>query len=144
MHSKNKEVDVSKFWCWNERCQDYGKKGKGNIVPKEQYGKNGIWLLKCKTCGHCFSENRGTVFFQLKTPRKEVLRTLALFPEKGSIRGVGRATGHDKNVIMNWIDVAGEHCKEVNEFFLQDLDLDRVQVDEIWSYIKKRKKSHRK
>jgi hypothetical protein len=45
---------------------------------------------------------------------------------------------------MNWINVAGEHCKEVNEFFIQDLDLDQVQVDEIWSYIKKGKKSHRK
>jgi len=138
----SKEVNVSEFWCWNKKCPDYGKKGKGNIIPKERYGKHKhILLLKCKTCGHCFSENRGTVFFQLKTPKEKVLRTIALFPEKGSIRGLSRATGHDKNVIMNWIDVAGKHCKEVNEFFLHDLKLDRVQVDEIWSYIKKRKKT---
>jgi hypothetical protein len=31
----------------------------------------------------------------------EVLRTLALLPEKGSIRGVARATGHDKNAIYH-------------------------------------------
>jgi len=139
----SEEIDISEFWCWNEDCPDYGKNGKGNIVPKEQYGKDKIWLLKCKTCSHCFSENKGTVFFQLKTPRDEVLRTLALFPEKGSIRGISRATGHDKNVIMNWLDVAGCHCKEVNEYFLQDLELDKVQVDEIWSYIKKRKKRNK-
>jgi hypothetical protein len=144
MRSKKKDFDVSKFWCWNEQCRDYGKKGKGNIVPKEQYGENGIWLLKCKTCDHCFSENHGTVFFHLKTPRKEVLRTLALFPEKGSIRGISRATGHDKNMVMKWINIAGQHCQKVNEYFLQDLELDQVQVDEIWSYIKKGKKSHRK
>jgi flavoprotein len=82
MHSKKKEIDVSEFWFRNERCRDYRKTGKGNIVPKEQYGKDKIWLLKCKTCGRCFSENYGTVFFQLKTPRKEVIRTLALFPKK--------------------------------------------------------------
>ena len=140
MDSKMRDIDVSNFWCWNKDCPDYGKKGKGNIVPKEQYGKNNIWLLRCKTCGHCFSENRGTMFFQSKAPREEILRTLSLFPEKGSIRGLSRATGHDKNTIMRWVHRAGEHCKKVNEFFLQELKLDKVQVDEIWSYIKKGEK----
>jgi hypothetical protein len=82
------------------------------------------------------------VFFHLKTPRDEVLRTLALFPEKCSIRGISRATGHDKNMVMKWIDLAGQHCQEVNDYFLKDLELDRVQVDEIWSYIKKGAKRH--
>jgi hypothetical protein len=63
-----------------------------------------------------------------------------LVPEKGGIRGAARATGHDKNVVMHWLDVAGKHCKEVNEYFLHDIELDQVQIDEIWSYIKKRKK----
>jgi transposase-like protein len=137
----SKDIDVSTFWCWNKECPDYGKKNHGNIVPKEQYGKDEIWLMRCKTCGHTFSENKGTVFYQMKTPRREILQTLALFPEKGSIRGMARASGHDKNVIMHWLDVAGEHCREVNDYFLHDLELDQVQVDEIWSYIKKRQES---
>ncbi len=29
--------------------------------------------------------------------------------------------------------------KEVNDYYLNDLKLERVQVDEIWSYIKKKK-----
>ena len=68
----------------------------------------------------------------------EVLRTLALLPEKGSIRGVARSTGHDKNAICRWVDMAGSHCREVTDYYLTELHLDRVQVDEIWSYIKKR------
>jgi hypothetical protein len=68
----------------------------------------------------------------------EVLRTLALLPEKGSIRGVARSTGHDKNAICRWVDLAGSHCSEVTDYYLTELHLDRVQVDEIWSYIKKR------
>ncbi len=137
MHSN---IDTSEFWCWNEECPDYGKKGKGNIVLKERYGNLENSLLKCKTCRHCFSETRGTVFFGLKTPKEEILRTLAIIPEKGSIRGVARATGHNKNAICNWLNIAGAHSKKVTEYFLQDLKLTRVQVDEIWSYIKKRKK----
>ena len=99
-------------------------------------------MLRCRTCGKAYSENHGTPFFQLNTPKDEVLRTLALIPEKGGIRAASRVTGHDKNVISHWLDAAGEHCQKVNECFLQDLELDQVQIDEIWSYIKKRKASH--
>jgi len=130
-------IEVLKYWCLNEECTDYGERGKGNIVLKEKYGKKGWCLLRCKTCGHCFSESRGTIFFNLATPNKEILRTLAMIAEKGSIRGTARAAGHDKNTVSRWLKIAGEHSKEVTEFFLNDLKLTKVQVDEIWSYIKK-------
>jgi len=94
MHSN---LDISEYWCPNRECSDHGKKGKGNIIPKEKYGNEDRWLLKCKTCGHCFSETRGTIFFGLMTPKEEVLRILAMIPEKGSIRGTARDTGHDKS-----------------------------------------------
>ena len=83
------------------------------------------------------------VFFGLDTPREEVLRTLAIIPEKGSIRGVARATGHDKDTISKWLEIAGTHCEEVTKYFLQNLNLTRVEVDEIWEFIKKTKKLER-
>jgi hypothetical protein len=86
------ELDLSEFCCLNKDCPDYGKKGKGNIKLKERYGPKNRALLRCNTCTHCFSETRGTIFFGLKTPDDEILRTLAMIPEKGSIRGTGRAT----------------------------------------------------
>lgn len=137
------EIDLSGYWCPRKQCKDYGKTGKGNIIIKEKYGKESRYLLKCKTCKHCFSETRGTAFFCLHASKEEVLRVLAMLPEKGSIRGLARATGHSTNTISYWIKVAGEHCKDVNEYYLNDLKLERVQVDEIWSYIKKRKEPKR-
>lgn len=135
------ELDLSEFCCLNEDCQDYGKKDKGNIRFKERYGKQNRVLLRCKTCNCCFSETRGTIFFGLETPDEEILRTLAMMPEKGSIRGTARASGHDKDVITKWLDLAGAHCQEVTDYFFQELELSQIQVDEIWSYIKKRKKT---
>ena len=73
-------------------------------------------------------------------PHKEVLRTIANLPEKGSIRGVARATGHSKDTICRWLEIAGTHSKEVTSYFLRNLDLKIVEVDEIWSYLKKAKK----
>ena len=80
--------------------------------------------------------------FSAHHPWNEVVRSLAQIPEKGSIRGVARSSGHDKGTICKWVDLAGKHCEEVTDYFLRDLHLDRVQVDEIWSYIKKAKEYH--
>ena len=110
-------LELSKFWCWQKDCSDYGKTGIGNIVLKERYGKDNRALLKCRTCGHCFSETHGTPFFGLNTPIDEVCQTLALIPEKGSIRGAARISGHDKSTICRWVDLAGKHCKEVRVIF---------------------------
>jgi hypothetical protein len=65
---------------------------------------------------------------------------IASIPEKGSIRGAGRISGHDKGTICRWVDLAGKHSQEVTDYFLKELRLDRMQVDEIWSYIKKGEK----
>jgi hypothetical protein len=82
-----------------QRFHAYGIKNLGNIVFKERYGKNNHALLKYKTCKCCFSETKGTIFFGPDTPEEEVLRTLAMIPEKGSICGVARATGHSPGMV---------------------------------------------
>ena len=51
------------------------------------------------------------------------------------------ATGYDKDTICRWLDIAGAHCKLVADYFFQELELGQVQIDEIWSYIKKMKKT---
>ena len=135
------DIDVSDFWCWNEECPDYGKKGQGNIRFKEYKGKCQNALLRCKTCGRCFSETRGTPFHNQETPADEITLALSLLPEKGSIRAVGRVTGHKPDTIIRWIRLAGAHAKEVNEYFLQEMEMTQVQVDEIWAFIKKKRKT---
>jgi hypothetical protein len=133
-------INLEDFWCWNEDCPDYGKKGQGNIQLHDRKGGKDMAILKCKTCKQRFSERRGTFFFGLRTPKAEILRALSLLPEKGSIRAVSRVTGFDKGTIVEWIKLAGKQAKLFNEHFLRDLELTEVQVDEIWAYIKKTKK----
>lgn len=137
----NSDIDISELWCWNEKCTNYGTKGRGNIFLKERKGPHQRALFMCRTCRCCFSETHGTPFFGLKTPIDEVARALSLIPERGSIRAVGRFTGHKPDTIISWIKLAGAHAREVNDYFLQDMNLTQVQVDEIWSFIKKRRKT---
>lgn len=130
-------MDTSRFFCPNEKCPDYGLRSKGNIVRNRRYGKQRTQLLKCKTCGKSFSENRGTLFLGLRTPKEEVVNTLNILAERGSLRGAARVTRHKKDTVASWRKLAGEHAEALREYLLHDLHLDRVQVDELYTFVKK-------
>ena len=53
-------IDLSIFFCPNQKCKDYGVRGHGNITISTRYGKGNTHLLRCKTCNQRFSENRNT------------------------------------------------------------------------------------
>jgi transposase-like protein len=134
-------MDTSQFYCPNEECPDYGKRGKGNIVRNRRYGKQRTQLLKCKTCGKSFSENRGTLFFNLRTPKEEVVNALKTLVERGSLRGTARVTGHKKDTIASWQKRAGEHADALREYLLHDLHLDHLEVDELYTFVEKKRRT---
>lgn len=134
-------MDTSQFFCPNEECSDYGLWGKGNIVRNRRYGKQRTQLLKCQTCGQSFSENRGTLFFGLRTPKEEVVDTLHILAERGSLRGTARITGHKRDTVASWQKLAGEHAEALRVYLLHDLHLDRVQVDELYTFVKKNQRT---
>lgn len=116
-------------------------RGKGNTVRNGRCGKQHTQLLKCNTCGKSLSENRNTPFFNLHTPKEQVVNTLqALADERGSLRGTARVTGHKTDTIASRQKRAGEHAEALREYLLHDLDLDRVQVDEPYTFVKKRRR----
>ena len=131
-----REENLDEFFCPNDECPNHRKRGEGNIKLKEYYGKRGTALLRCKTCKKTFSENRGTPFFGLHTPKKTVLRAMAVLVKRGSIRGTARDMGIDKDSVARWLRRAEEHREEVTEYLFRELELSQVQIDEIWTFIK--------
>jgi len=133
------ERDYSHRFCINESCEDYGVRGKGNIVFRRYYGKNkDRVLLVCKTCKTEFAETRGTPFFGLHTDPETVATALRMLMEKSGIRGTARALGVDKDSVQRWLDRAGEHCSEVCDYLLRELNYTQAQVDELYTFIQKR------
>ncbi|MFX0095388.1 MAG: hypothetical protein ACFFBD_26875 [Candidatus Hodarchaeota archaeon] len=76
--------------------------------------------------------------FWVTNPTTRSPPSLSFDSEKGGIRAVARVTGHSKNSVTKWVRLAGTHARQVNEYFLRDLNLTHVQIDEIWSFIKKK------
>ncbi len=134
---KPKYLDAT---CPNPKRKHHGKKGLGNVVSNGTYrtrstGKARLFL--CRTCGKAFSSRTGTTFFALRSPKKKVLMGLRLLAEGLGLRGTSRVLEIKLDTIRRWLAVAALHCEQVTDMLLRDLKLSQVQVDELWTFVKK-------
>jgi transposase-like protein len=137
---KPKYLDIT---CPNSKCKQYGKKGLGNVVSNGTYwtkstGKARLFL--CRTCGKAFSSRTGTAFFDLRSPRKKVLMGLRLLAEGLGLRATSRVLEIKLDTIRRWLATAALHCEQVSGMLVRDLNLSQVQVDELWTFVKKNTK----
>jgi len=132
-------VELINYSCPNPKCKDYGIRGHGNITTSTRYGKQKTHLLRCKTCNQRFSENRYTIFMHSNYSRETIQRIILAVAECNSIRGTARILSLDKDGVNRIVLKAGEHCKEILGNLIQDLYLNECQLDELWTFIKKRK-----
>jgi len=64
--------------------------------------------------------------------------------EGNSIRSRQRITGLDQNTIMTLLVKAGERCRALMDSTTRSLHLRHLQVDEIWTYVQKKRARIRK
>jgi transposase-like protein len=137
---KPKYLDIA---CPNPKCRKHDKKGLGNVVSNGTYrtrstGKARLFL--CWTYGKAFSSRSGTPFFNLRSPRKKVLMGIRLLAEGLGLRGTSRVLEVKVDTIRRWLATAASHCEQVSDILVRDLNLSQVQVDEVWSFVKKNTK----
>ena len=132
-------IDLADYFCPNPKCKDHGIRGKGNITTSTRYGKNKTHLLRCKTCNKRFSENRNTIFMHSNYSKETIQRIILAVAECNSIRGTSRILSLDKDAVNRTVLKAGEHCKEILNNLIRDLCLNECQLDELWTFVKKRK-----
>lgn len=125
--------------CPNKECRFYGKKYRENIVRNGRK-KNKRLNYKCTACGKQFVETCGTIMYHKKLKKKEISRICDLFAEKLSFRAVARATHHKLDTIRNLAEDMANHARTTTEFLVHDLSLTPIEVDEIWTFVKKNKK----
>jgi hypothetical protein len=68
------------------------------------------------------------------TPEKRA-QILHLLCEGASIRSITRLTGASKNTVSKLLADAGRACAEFQDKTLRNLPCERVQLDEIWSFV---------
>ena len=138
MVNSESKIDPKNEFCSNQSCLDCGKIGTGNIV-KYGHDKNGKQLFKCKTCGGVFAETKNTIFYNRKLSEDQIIMICKLLVEKNGIRAIECITEIHRDTISDVIKALVRHVREVTDFLINDVNLTKVQVDEMWSFIKKTK-----
>jgi transposase-like protein len=130
--------DLERFACPNEKCALHGVRNGGNITTHGWSGTaERFRRLRCIACGKTFSENYGTPFYGIKSDRGKIVQTLKMVVERGSMRGAARAMGVDKDTVCDWVRKASEHAEALTEYMLHDLHMTAVELDELWTTVKK-------
>ena len=72
------------------------------------------------------------------TPPEEVGRALLVVMRRGSLRAAEEITGHKYETIGRWLRLAAEHAEALAEVLVHDLELCALEVDEFWSFVRRR------
>jgi transposase-like protein len=108
--------DLTRFCCQNVECSDYGKRDAGNLSVCDRYGANKQRrLLYCATCKARFSERKGTPLFGARLPEKDIVSLLAHIGESCGVRKTSRLIGVNKNTVVRYSRLAGQHAKDLHD-----------------------------
>ena len=130
---------INNFCCVNKKCVDYGKKGVGNIVVHNRYGKHDeIRMLKCKTCGSYFSERRNTALYNCKLQEDKAFEILYQLSKGYSIRKINRLTGVSRDAISRLAHIDREHGNSLLEYLIRYLKVREALFDDEQSSVEKK------
>lgn len=126
--------------CPNPDCSHYRLMNRGNISAISTYltqsGKRRIF--RCSVCGTTFSETRDTALFDLRTPEEKVMMALKMILVRVDLAGICFVLGVTEETVLEWLKRAAQKAQEINEHLLRELPVTQVQLDEMWSFIKRK------
>jgi len=115
----------------SEPCPHCG----GTSVRKN--GRNrGLQRWVCNDCRRTFGPTLGTPLYGLHTSPAEIARTLLIVMRRGSLRAAEEISGHKWETIKQWLLLASAQAEALTEVLVQALELDEVEVDAFWSFVR--------
>ena len=137
--AKPKFTDVS---CPNEDCKLYGVTGKENIIGNGTYQIKNKRVRKyiCRECGRVFNDRTGTFFDNVRKEESVVKLALkmAIKGKSMSIQAISDVLEVQPSTVSNWLFRCTKQCEKVNEDLMKDLNISKVEMDELWVIIEKK------
>lgn len=141
MSDKDFELLKSHQYCDNPNCSHYGQVGAGNLFNNSRpHGQ--IYCNKCDS--KPFSVRRGTMFFGLRTPMDKIISVLGLLASGVGVNAICREQDVTADSLRSWIVLAANQVNAFTEYMQQNMHLEQVQIDEFWSFIRKKRELDRK
>jgi transposase-like protein len=122
------------------RCPNRCETVEQDFKLIRSYGPHRTPFYRCLKCGRQFSARHDSVFAGFHTDEQTIYRVLKALAEGNGIRACARIFDIDKNTVALILEQAAAHCRRVSEQLIKDYHLEECQLDELWSFVKKRKR----
>ncbi|HEY5870201.1 MAG TPA: hypothetical protein VI542_32305 [Candidatus Tectomicrobia bacterium] len=131
-----REVDTSQHFCPHAGCDYWGWLGLGNLRANG-HPNGGPWRqFHCTSCGGYFLETHGTIFHGKQASVELIVRVLACLAEGLGIRATARVFEVDPNTVLHWLGEAAEPLRAFSAYFLCDLHVNQLQLDELYAVLR--------
>jgi transposase-like protein len=138
-------LDIKEYFCPHTECKCYGLRGSGNLVKAGTYTRKASGemkqMMKCNVCGMRFSETQSTIFAGCHYSDQTINRIIVCTAEGNGVRATARILGLSKDRVNNIVLKAGVHAEMMLSSLLRSLHLNECQMDELWSFVNKKKRS---
>jgi IS1 family transposase len=132
---RQRQVDTSHHFCPDPDCLYRGWRGLGNIRANG-HPSGGPWRqLYCSRCQGYFLETHGTIFHGKCVSVDLIVHVIGCLAEGLGIRGTARVFEVDPNTVLGWLVEAADQLQAFSCYFLHDLHLTQVQLDELYAVL---------
>src|SRR5499427_7471248 len=129
-------VDTSRHFCPHTDCDYRGWRGLNNLWANGHPG-GGPWRqFQCTACDGYFPEHHGTIFHGKQAAVELIVHVLACLAEGLGIRATARVFEVAPNTVLQWLVEAAEQLRAFAAYFLGDLHLEQLQLDEVYAVLR--------
>jgi IS1 family transposase len=135
-HRRPRTVDTSQHFCPHTGCRYRGWLGLGNLRANG-HPSGGPWRqFHCTACGSYFLETHGTIFHGKQAAVELIVHVLACLAEGLGIRATARVFEVAPNTVLQWLVEAAEQLRAFSAYFLCELHLEQLQLDEVYAVLR--------
>ena len=115
-----------------------------SICKRSGKHRNGLQRYSCKQCRKTFTEDHTRPLAEMRLPMDKAESILKLLVEGMSLRSIERVTGVHRDTIMRLLLLAGERSQQLMDSKMRNLRPRYLEIDEIWTYVGKKRRNIRK
>ena len=121
--------------CPHAGCRYRGWLGLGNLRANG-HPSGGPWRqCHCTACNGYFPKHHGTILHGKQVAVELIVRVLACLAEGLGIRATARVFEVAPNTVLRWLVEAAEHLRAFTSYFLCEVHVQQVQLDELYAVL---------
>ena len=130
-----RQVDTSSHFCPQPHCAYRGWVGLGNLSANG-HPSGGPWRQCYGTaCEGYFQETHGTPLHGTRVAPDLLVWAVGALAEGLGIRAVARVFEVDPDTVLAWLVEVAEHATALSRYFLHDVHVTQVQLDELFALL---------